>query len=151
MHTYYLKEMKQESLKVERLQQDVRLPEYAEPGSNGMDLFIPEATTFEPGIRKLVPMRIKVHFPCGIWGMLAPKSGLASKYGFDVMAGVIDSSYRGEIHALIINHGKEPITINKGEKLLQMILMPSVWSEIIEGPVDTNTTRGEGGFGSTGK
>lgn len=151
MYSKYLLQFGVENLKVEKLQEDVKLPSYAEELSNGLDLYIPEDITFKPGVRTLVNMKIKIHFPPFIWGMLAPKSGLAVKKGLDVMAGIIDESYRGIIHALMINHGNEDVTILKGEKLLQMILMSSVRSTVVEGRVDADTQRGEGGFGSTGK
>ncbi len=140
-----------EDLMVEKTQGDVKLPEYAEPGSVGMDLFAPCDVTLEPGKRVLVNMQIKCKFPSGVWGKMEAKSGLGSKKGIDVMAGVIDNSYRGIIHALMINHGEETHIVKKGEKLVQMIIMPCLFAEVKEGKVDADTQRGENGFGSTGK
>jgi dUTP pyrophosphatase len=134
--------------------ENARLPERAEPGSAGYDLFAAEVRIVEPGQWLLVPTNIKMEIPRGVYGRVAPRSGLAFKNGIDVLAGVIDSSYRGNIGVILMNHGKLPFTVNPGDKIAQLIFeLYAVVNEMI--PVTSeqdlsDTTRGAGGFGSTG-
>lgn len=135
----------------ERINPDVKLPKFATEGSVGMDLFSPKDVVLIPGKIERIPLGIKCKFNKHRWAMLRPKSGHASKQGIHVLAGILDEDYRGEVCALMISFGTEPYLIKKDEKLLQMIEMEVVKSEIVEGTVDEDTERGTGGFGSTGK
>ena len=116
----------------------------------GYDLFSNEAMIIEPGNRSLVCTGIKMAIPEGHYGRIAPRSGLACKFGIDVGAGVVDADYRNNVKILLINNGKEPFIVNKHERIAQLIL------EKISNPplliVDklSDTKRDKNGFGSTG-
>jgi dUTP pyrophosphatase len=102
-------------------------------------------------MRASVRTGLAVNIPLGFYGRVAPRSGLAVRHGLDVLAGVIDSDYRGEIICALINHGDEAIQIDAGMRVAQLIiesiLTPEpVWSEAL-----SETERGQGGFGSTGE
>lgn len=84
-------------------------------------------------------------------GMVRPRSGLAVREGLHVMAGVVDSDYRGEVHALLLNTGEKDIEIEHGDRIAQMVVTIHYAGEMIEVDELTNAARGEGGFGSTGK
>lgn len=130
------------------------VPTYGSPGAAGLDLRA--ANDFEahlmPGARVLVPTGLRVELPPNHYGRIAPRSGLALKAGIDVMAGVIDEDYRGDIGVVLINLGQGAFTIRPGDRIAQMIVEPYKRMVPVEasGPLDT-TDRGEGGFGSTGK
>ena len=136
---------------------DLPLPADATAGSAGLDLraAVPEATptVLEPGARALIPTGLSVAVPEGYEAQVRPRSGLAVKHGVTCLntPGTIDSDYRGEVHALLINHGAEPFTIRRGERIAQMVIARyerAIWRE-----VETlgETERGAGGFGSTGR
>lgn len=135
---------------------EVRLNDGAKPplrGSEhaaGYDLFSNEDKIIEPGDRALVCTGIQVSIPEQHYGRIAPRSGLACKFGIDVGAGVVDSDYRGKVKVLLINNGKEPFIVNKHERIAQLILekISNLPLTIVK---DLNATeRGDGGFGSTG-
>ncbi len=123
--------------------------------SAGVDLYadIAEDITLHPGSRSLVPTGLSIALPDGFEAQIRPRSGLALKHGISLVnsPGTIDSDYRGEIGVILINHGAEPFTVRRGERIAQMIVAPFnrvVWdeqSELVE------TTRGKGGFGHTGR
>lgn len=142
-------------LKVKRLPHCKDLPRYATPGSAGMDLTaaIEQPLTLAPGKRMGIPTGLVLEIPGGYEGQVRPRSGLAAKAGISLTncVGTIDSDYRGEVVVLAINHGDQPYTFEPGERIAQLLLMPVPRVEIVE-VEDTNTsTRGEGGFGSTGR
>jgi dUTP pyrophosphatase len=91
-----------------------------------------------------------MQLPVNYWGELKPRSGLAARHGLDVLAGVIDSDYTGEIKVSLINHGEDQVEIKKGDRIAQIIIQKykSDWMEVSE---FDDTDRGSGGFGSTGK
>lgn len=132
------------------------LPRYQTPGSAGMDL--PAAlpgdapVTLQPGAWQLIPTGLAIALPEGYEAQIRPRSGLAAKFGISCVntPGTIDADYRGEIHVNLINHGREPFVVKRGERIAQMIIAPVVQA-VLE-PVDTldDTARGAGGFGSTG-
>ncbi len=132
------------------------LPRYETSGSAGMDLLaaIPEdeEIVVEPGDRLLVPTGLKMAIPAGFEAQVRPRSGLALKHGITMLntPGTIDSDYRGELGLILINLGKEPFTITRGQKLAQLVIA-SLTTAILE-PVRVldDTSRGSGGFGSTG-
>jgi dUTP pyrophosphatase len=129
------------------------LPEYATPGSAGMDLMaaIDADLTLTPGAWVGVPTGLSIALPPGYEAQVRPRSGLASRHGITVLnsPGTVDSDYRGEIGVILANLGNEPVTVSRGMRIAQMVIAPvirAVWNE-----VDTlsETERG-GGFGSTG-
>lgn len=132
----------------------VPVPQYMTQGASGMDLFacLEEDVVLEPGERKLIPTGILVAIPEGFEAQIRPRSGLAVHKGIGIVngPGTIDSDYRGEIGILLINFGKEPVTICNGERIAQMVISQvfrATLEELEELPV---TPRQGGGFGHTG-
>lgn len=133
---------------------DLALPAYATEHSAGMDLLaaVNETITLAAGERKLIPTGLSIALPDGYEAQIRPRSGLALKHGISLVnsPGTIDADYRGEIGVIIINHGSEPFTIERGMRIAQMVIAPytrAQFSEVLELP---SSARGAGGFGSTG-
>jgi len=128
------------------------LPGYARPGDAGLDLYAAETVTLAPGARALVPTGIALAIPPGFAGLVLPRSGLALRHGVTVLntPGLIDAGYRGEIKALLINHGQEPVTLSRGDRIAQLVVQRV--EHITLTPVSelAKSARGAGGFGSTG-
>jgi dUTP pyrophosphatase len=128
------------------------LPAYATAGAAGMDVVSAEDVTLAPGARHPVATGLAMAIPPGYEIQVRPRSGLALKHGISVpnTPGTIDSDYRGELKVILINLGSEPFVIARGDRVAQLVLAPVVqatWEEVAE--LDA-TTRGAGGFGSTG-
>lgn len=125
---------------------------YAHEGDAGMDLYSAIDYVLKPGERKLVPAGIKIAVPKGYEAQVRPKSGLALKYGISVVntPGTIDAGYRGEVGVILINLGQEDFVINKNSKIAQLIINRIEEAKIVEVESLDETSRGEGGFGSTG-
>lgn len=137
-------------LSFKRLDPKATLPTRGSSQAAGLDIFSIEEVVIEPKQRSLVRTGLAVAIPEGYYGRIAPRSGLATQKGLDVLAGVIDSDYRGEVRCLLFNTGQEAIHLPAQSKICQLIIekiiTPSaVWSDEI-----TDTDRGSGGFGSTG-
>jgi len=134
---------------------DLPLPAYATAGSAGMDLHaaIDAAVVLEPGRRSLISAGIRIALPEGFEAQIRPRSGLAVKHGLGMVnsPGTIDSDYRGIVKVPLINLGQEPVTINRGDRIAQMVIAPVIraeWEEV--DAVDLpETLRGDGGFGHT--
>lgn len=126
------------------------LPEYGSPGCAGADLRASEAVTLAPGARAAVPTALRLSIPAGHVGLVWPRSGLAVRHGIDTLAGVIDSDYRGELKVVLVNHGQQPVTIAAGERVAQLLLQRIERAAYRAAAALDGTTRGEGGFGSTG-
>ncbi|MDT3424575.1 dUTP pyrophosphatase [Paenibacillus forsythiae] len=135
--------------------EDVNLPRKMSEQASGYDLFaaVGGEMTLEPGARALVPTGIALAMPDGLEAQIRPRSGLALKHGITCLntPGTIDADYRGEIKVLLINLGQEPFTIARNERIAQMVFqaVPSV--TMVEVEELTDTERGAGGFGHTGK
>ena len=132
------------------------LPRYATAGAAGMDLsacLMEEPVTLAPGERALVPTGIAVAIPPQHVGLVFARSGLAVKQGVALSngVGVIDSDYRGEVKVGLINLGSQSVTIQHGERIAQMVVMPIVQAAPVEVEELDDTVRGVGGFGSTGR
>lgn len=131
------------------------LPQFETAQSAGMDLRanIDTPVVLQPGDRALIPTGIHMALPEGFEAQIRPRSGLAYKYGVTVLnsPGTIDADYRGDVGVLLINHGKEPFTVEDGMRIAQMVI--AKYSQFEWNPVDDldSTERGAGGFGSTGK
>lgn len=138
-------------LKVKKLTPDAVLPSYAHPGDAGMDLYANETVTLKPGEIRKIKSGISVEIPDGYVGLYWDKSGLSNNHGIKVMGGVADSGYRGELMLGVINLGEKEYTFEKGHKVLQMLIQKVERPEIVEVDQLTDTSRGLGGFGSTGK
>lgn len=147
------------TVRVERLPHagDLPLPAYETGGSAGMDLRAAVAEdaplTLAPGARALVATGLRIALEPGYEAQVRPRSGLALKHGVTCLnsPGTIDSDYRGEVGVILINHGQEPVVIQRGERIAQMVIARYAQAEMVEvGGLD-ETARGGGGFGSTGR
>ncbi|OHA56610.1 MAG: hypothetical protein A2588_01235 [Candidatus Veblenbacteria bacterium RIFOXYD1_FULL_43_11] len=139
-------------LEVKKLDPRAKLPAYEHPGDAGLDFyaledFVVPAGGRKPGIRTGVAVAI----PEGYVGLFWDKSGLAAKHGLKVMAGVIDSGYRGELLLTLLNTSDVDYHFKAGEKVMQMLIQAVERAEIVEVENLSDTSRGDGGFGSTGK
>jgi dUTP pyrophosphatase len=138
------------SVKVKRIHPAAKLPTRGTNWSAGADLSCLEAFILGPGERKLVPTGLAVEIPPGWYGRVAPRSGLAANHGVDMLAGVIDSDYRLELKALLINLGDAPVSFDAGERIAQLIIERAAVCDYVWADELSETERG-GGFGSTGK
>jgi len=131
------------------------LPSYATPGSAGCDqrAAVAAPLTLLPGARSLVPTGIAVAIPAGFEGQVRMRSGLALKKGLSLLngPGTIDSDYRGEIGVILANLGAEPVTIERGERLAQLVIAPVARAQLQKVDILPETSRHTGGFGSTGR
>jgi dUTP diphosphatase len=133
------------------------LPAYQSAHAAGLDLLaaVPQDTPLllAPGKHAMVPTGLAIALPKGFEAQVRPRSGLAATHGVTVLnsPGTIDADYRGEVSVILINHGAEPFTIRRGERIAQMVIAPVVQARL--NPVDSlpDTSRGSGGFGSTGR
>lgn len=138
-------------LKVKKVDPEAKLPAYAQPFDAGMDLFALEETTILPGQHLQVKTGVAVEIPQGYAGLIWDKSGIAQKHGLKTLGGVVDAGYRGEIRVGVANLSQAPYTFEKGHKIAQMLIQKVENPEIVEVNELSETVRGEGGFGSTGK
>ena len=133
---------------------DLPLPSYETSGSAGMDLpaAIKETIVLESLERTAIPTGLQIAIPDGFEGQVRPRSGLAFRHGLTVTnaPGTIDSDYRGELKVLLVNLGKEPVTIKRGMRIGQLVIAPVVQAVVSEVATLDETERGTGGFGSTG-
>jgi len=136
-------------LKVKRIHPDAKLPIYGHPGDAGLDLFSIADRELAPGEVFAVPTGVQIAVPPGHVGLVWDKSGISLK-GVHRLAGVIDAGYRGEIQVVMINLGGTPFAIRKGMKIAQMLVQPVTSVTVVESDALDDTSRGEGGFGSTG-
>lgn len=134
---------------------DLPLPSYMTLHAAGMDLYadLAEELVLLPGDRALVPTGIAIALPDGYEAQIRPRSGLALKHGIALVnsPGTIDPDYRGEIGVIVINHGREPFVIRRGERIAQMVVSRFARVELAEVAELTATPRGDGGFGHTGR
>ena len=140
---------------IKKLNSAVKLPEYKSDGASGMDLiaFIKEPINVKPKTSSLIPTGLSIAFSKNYEIQIRPRSGLAAKKNISVLntPGTIDSDYRGEIKVIIYNHGKTDFIVNNGDRIAQMVLSPVIKMELEVTSNLSETIRGEGGFGSTGK
>ena len=129
------------------------LPSYATPGAAGMDVVAAEDIDLAPGQRHAVATGLRLAIPEGYEIQVRPRSGLAFKHGISVpnTPGTIDSDYRGELKILLINHGSEPFAVRRGERIAQLVPAAVTLASFEEVEDLCDTTRGHGGFGSTGQ
>lgn len=139
-------------VQVKRLRPDVHLPVYAHEGDAGFDLCAAEAVTLAPGHRAKIPTGLAFAIPPGYEIQVRPRSGLALKHGVTLLntPGTIDAGYRGEVCIIAHNAGQEPVTFHAGDRVAQGVLarFETVAWEVVEEL--SETSRGDGGFGSTG-
>ena len=134
------------------LDERLPLPEYAHSGDGGTDLLARHGVDLEPGDRALIPTGIAVAIPPGYAGLVTPRSGLAARYGVTVLngPGLVDSGYRGEIKVTLINLGSEPVVIERGDRIAQLLVVSVETQELVAVVELPESSRGTGGFGSTG-
>ena len=140
-------------LQVRRLDPDVPLPSYAHPGDAGLDLASAEDRVLRPGERGAISTGLAIAVPDGWVGLVHPRSGLSLRDGVTVVnaPGTVDSGYRGELKVLLVNLGDRPVEIARGERVAQLVLQRVGRAMVEEVDELDDTTRGEGGFGSTGR
>jgi dUTP pyrophosphatase len=142
------------TLNFKKLNEKASAPIYGSDGSAGADLkaCINKDIVLQPGKVSMIPISIAFEIPKGCFGLVCPRSGLASKYGITLRnsPGVIDSDFRGEMKVPLINNSKTPFTVKDGMRIVQLVIIPfkpANWTEVQE---LSKTARGSGGFGSTG-
>jgi len=140
------------TLKVKRLSASAVVPAYAHPGDAGLDLFSAVSASIDPGESKLIGTGISIELPPNTEGNVRPRSGLALKYGVTVLnsPGTIDCGYRGEVGVILINHGRLRFDVQPGMKIAQLVVAPCVGVDVEETTDLADSSRGQGGFGSTG-
>lgn len=140
---------------IKKLSDNAIMPTYGTEFAAGADLYacLDEAVTINPGETFFAKTGIAMEIPDGLVGLVYARSGLACKKGLAPAnkVGVIDSDYRGEIIVALHNHSKEPVTVETGERIAQIVLAPYITANFIEVDELADTVRGEGGFGSTGR
>ena len=133
------------------------LPAYQSAHAAGLDLLAAvsedKPLTMQPGQRALVPTGLMIAVPPGYEAQVRPRSGLALKHGVTVLnsPGTVDADYRGEVSVLLINHGNEPFTIRRGERIAQLVIAAATQANLVAVASLSPTDRGSGGFGSTGR
>ena len=145
------------NINIKKVNSNAKLPYRATEGSAGADSFAclgEESVTIKPNERILIPTGIAISLSDINYGaFIFPRSSLSSKFGISLAncVGVVDSDYRGEIKVPLINHSDEPFTVNDGDRIAQLVIMPVIVPDFVEAEQLDTTERGEGGFGSTGK
>lgn len=139
-----------ESLRIQKLSDKATIPTRGSEWSAGLDLYAASAATIPPQGRAVIPTDLSIACPKGTYGRIAPRSGLTVKHGIDVGAGVIDADYRGPVGVVLFNLGHKTFSIQPGDRIAQLVL-----EQIVMAPIEVvedleATTRGAGGFGSTG-
>jgi dUTP pyrophosphatase len=140
-------------IRIKMLDKELQVPRYAHPGDAGLDLPSRADMVLEPGQRAMVPTGIAVAIPPGFAGFVLPRSGLAARHGIALVnsPGLIDSGYRGEVTVIMINtDGAEPFRIRRGDRIAQLVIQRVEEVNLVEVQDLDDTTRGDGGFGSTG-
>jgi len=140
-------------LKVRRLDPVATLPARAYPGDAGLDLFSAANVSIPPGETRLIGTGLAIELPAGTEAQVRPRSGLALKHCVTVLnaPGTIDEDYRGEIGVILINHGRSIFAVHRGMKVAQLVVKPTIMVEVVETFTLSETSRGEGGFGSSGQ
>jgi dUTP pyrophosphatase len=137
---------------VVRVDTTLPLPHYARADDAGLDLYAAEVVTLAPGARALVPTGIALAIPAGFAGFVLPRSGLALHHGVTLLntPGLVDAGYRGEIKVLLMNHGEAPVTLQRGDRVAQLVVQRVERVQLTPVASLAASARGAGGFGSTG-
>jgi dUTP pyrophosphatase len=140
---------------IKKLRPDAIVPAYQTANAAGLDLCaaLDEPVTIQPGKRMAISSGLAMAIPEGYEGQVRPRSGLARDHGITCLnsPGTCDADYRGPITILLVNHGQEPVTIEPGHRIAQLVIAPVVQAELVETDELSDTARGSGGFGSTGR
>jgi dUTP pyrophosphatase len=137
---------------LQRFDRDLPMPRHAHVGDAGVDLYAREPVRLAPGEFRTIPTGVAVAIPEGFVGLVAPRSGLASRHGIGVVnaPGVVDSGYRGEIKVILINQGPSEVAIERGDRIAQLVVTAVVVQDLVEVDELPDSARGERGLGSTG-
>lgn len=138
-------------IKIKKLHSDAQIPKHAHYNDAGMDLFVIDTLEMAPMERKSIPIGIAMEIPDGYVGLIWDKSGLSHKYGIKVFGGVVDAGYRGEICVGLMNLSDKHFKFEKGHKIAQLLIQKIEHIEFKEVKKLNDTSRGDGGFGSSGK
>jgi dUTP pyrophosphatase len=138
---------------VVKLDPELPTPERAHPGDAGVDLYARDTTRLEPGAWAAIPTGVAAAIPDGHVGLVAPRIGLAARHCLSVVngPGVVDAGYRGEIKAILINHGPVAVVLERGERIAQLLVVPVTVVDLDVVDELPASSRGAGGFGSTGR
>lgn len=144
--------MEEITVKIWREANTIKIPEYATPGSAGVDLCSMKYCILKPGELTLIPTGIRLAIPEGYEGQIRPRSGLALNHRIVIpnTPGTIDSDYRGEILVMLLNMGTEPFSLSFGDRIAQLVFVPVARAKFEPVKELDQTKRGAGGFGSTG-
>jgi dUTP pyrophosphatase len=144
--------MSLEQVKITPIEDEKFVPTRANKDDVGYDLMSTKTLSIYPGETVTIPVGFKIEIPSGYEAQIRPRSGLARKQSISIVnsPGTIDPGYRGEVGAILINHGKEPFLIREGDKIAQMVFNKVETPELIVVEALSDSDRGEGGFGSTG-
>jgi dUTP pyrophosphatase len=138
---------------LKRLDPELSMPQRAHAGDAGIDLRAAESVRIPAEGWASVATGVAVAIPDGHVGLVSPRSGLAARHGIGVAngPGIVDAGYRGELRVILINHGPEAVTIERGERIAQLVVVPMMEIEFEEVDELPESPRGDGGFGSTGR
>lgn len=138
-----------------KLDEGAQAPHYASANAAGADVYayIDSPKRIQPGTAEIIPTGMYLELPDGYEAQIRPRSGLAAKFCVTVLntPGTIDSDYRGEVRIILMNHGKQSWVVNPGERIAQMVIQPVIRAEFSPSKHISDTPRGAGGFGSTGR
>lgn len=137
-------------IKIKKIEEKAKVPYRANESDAGADLFSIENSIINPLERKIISTGISIEIPEGYYGRIAPRSGLAAKNGIDVLAGVVDSSYRGEVKVILFNSDNNPFEVKFGDRIAQLIIEDHFNFEFEVAEDLSESNRGSGGFGSSG-
>ena len=139
-------------LRVRRLDPAATLPARAHPGDAGLDLYAAGDHAIPPGETRLVGTGLAIELPPGTEAQVRPRSGLALKHSVTVLntPGTVDEGYRGEVGVILINHGRSAFEVRCGMKIAQLVIKPTLAVDVVAVDALSDTSRGDGGFGSTG-
>lgn len=142
-----------QTVRVKKLRENAVLPSYGSDYAAGADLYACNAVTVEPGATEFVQTGLALEVPAGYVGLVYARSGLACKKGLAPAnkVGVIDADYRGEVMVALYNHSSQAVEIEPGERVAQLVITPYLTAVFEETQELSDTVRGEGGFGSTGR
>jgi dUTP pyrophosphatase len=138
------------SIKIKKLKPEAKVPGYAHPGDIGLDLYSLEEKTLAPGEHHIFFIGVAIEFPNGYGGIVKDK-GSISKAGLHSMGGVYDAGFRGEYNVHLVNLGDKAYTVEKGDKIAQLVLFPVEIAKVEETDTLSESVRGEGKWGSTGR
>ncbi|MBN1779063.1 MAG: dUTP diphosphatase [Candidatus Buchananbacteria bacterium] len=138
-------------IKIKKTKDDVKLPSYAHPGDAGLDVYSLENYELKPGERRIFDLGFALELPEDFVAIVKDKGSLPKHGGLHTMGGVFDSGYRGEYNILLINLSDQSYQIEEGDKIAQLVIIPFARAELLEVEELTESSRGAGSFGSTGK